>query len=142
MIKYGDDLVSISSTFFAQFFLYESAFFAKTKKAAKTTFAQKTRAKNVDEIDYWCQFHQHSTSSFSLHIYQKRQKISKLTVFFALSRSVNIHCKKGSRVSMRVVGFVAGKRLGLPVNNLGCRFDLESDSHSKNVTLKHKVDEC
>jgi len=30
----------------------------------------------------------------------------------------------------------------LPVNNLGCRFDLESDSHSKNVTLKHKVDKC
>jgi hypothetical protein len=30
----------------------------------------------------------------------------------------------------------------LPVNDLGCRFDLESDSHSKNVTLKHKVASC
>jgi len=33
-------------------------------KAAKTTFVQKIRAFNVDEIDYKCQFHQHLIRSF------------------------------------------------------------------------------
>jgi hypothetical protein len=65
--------------FFARFFhrnVVSAAFFLRmyVKKAAKTTFVQKKRVKNVDEID---SRHQCGYGFISLYKYASMQKVGK-----------------------------------------------------------------
>jgi len=55
----------LRAAFFVQIFRQSQ------KKAQKST---KKRAKNVDEVNTWSQFHQHITSSFCANIIEKLQK--------------------------------------------------------------------
>jgi len=58
--------VSISSTFYEQFFCMNFVFYVNvTRKSCQSvTFVQKICTFNIDEIDYRRQFNQHFTSNF------------------------------------------------------------------------------
>jgi hypothetical protein len=70
MIEYQ---VSISPTFYVQLL---RAHIPKAQKRLTTFFARISWTLNVGEIDSWCQFHQHSTSSFWARRSRKHKKYS------------------------------------------------------------------
>jgi len=72
-------------------FTYLSLFISKEKM-----FVWKPRAKNVDEIDTWCQFHQCSTSSFCKRRSRKHKK--SLTTWQPFCAFGIYTCKRKKRV--------------------------------------------
>jgi len=73
------------------------------EKADKMTFVQRRCVFNVDEIDTWCQFHQHFTQGFYARRSQKGKKIQLSHQYlFTLLGSARIKAVRRTLMKLRL----------------------------------------